>query len=327
MRSNRHPGFTMTEVLASLVIVGIVASVLLPAVQAARKESRRMQCSNNLKQIGLALHNYHDSHLKFPYGDEGVSGGWGSNWRIRLLPYCEQTALYDQWQYGKGHGWIFTAIGKENRQLIDGVAIGWGKCASSPLQDFLEDSGDQLFMFNYFGISGAENSPDGSYVASARNTAIPADNHPGGIYTADGMLPVNEMIGIDQCTDGTSNTLIVGEISDYILDAARIEKQDLRPGFHWGWQMGAAKPGKGASAFVTSATVTVRYSPNANVLWADGASVGGGWRRNTPLASAHPGGAQVARVDGSVYFVNERIDINTLTYLSVRNDGQAIRGR
>ncbi|MEW4564838.1 DUF1559 domain-containing protein [Bremerella sp. JC770] len=322
MRSKNSQGFTLVELLVVIAIIGVLIALLLPAVQQAREAARRMQCSNHLKQMGLALQNYHDTHGSFPHGDEGLSGGWGSNWRLRTMAFAEQAALYDQWQFGNGHGWTGNTIGNANRNLIDGFKVDWGACPSSPLKQFLDNNGDQLFLFTYFGISGAESSPNGLYVADPRHSATPADNNPGGVYSSSGMLPVNEVVGMNQCTDGTSNTFIVGEIANYTFDAARTEKEDLRPGFHWGWQMGAANNNSGANTFVTASTVTTRYSPNADVLGSDGADVGGGWRRNTPLTSAHPGGAQAVYVDGSVHFVTDTIDLNVLTFLSARNDNQ-----
>ncbi|UUO09251.1 DUF1559 domain-containing protein [Blastopirellula sp. J2-11] len=272
--------------------------------------------------MGLALQNYHDTNKVFPHGDEGLSGSWGSNWRLRIMPFSEQSALYDKWQFGNGHGWNSTSIGQANRALIDGFTVNWGECPSSPLERFLVNGSDNLFQFSYFGISGAENSPDGKFVSSTRNVAAPADNNPGGVYTADGMLPVNETIGMRDCTDGTSNTFIVGEIANLTFDAARTSKGDRRPGYYWGWQMGAPDTKNQEDTFVSASTVTIRYSPNADVLDQDGVGSGGGWRRNTPLTSAHPGGALAVFVDGSVHFVPDTIDLSVLTFLGVRNDGQ-----
>ncbi|QDS87503.1 Type II secretion system protein G precursor [Rosistilla ulvae] len=325
MRTGNRSGFTLVELLVVIAIIGILVGLLLPAVQAAREAARRMQCSNNLKQMGLALQNYHDTYHKFPYGDEGVcGGGWGSNWRLRLMPFCEQNAIYDRWTFGPGHGWTGTTSGNANRDQIDGFSVDFGKCPSSPMDEFRADSGDELFLFSYYGISGAESSPDGNYVASVRANAT--GTNPNGLYSSGGMLPINELVGMNHCTDGTSNTIIVGEISNYIFNANRTSKEDLRPGLHWGWQMGAVDTLKGAAFVkVNAATITVRYAPNSDLLGSSGVTAEGGGRRNTPLASAHPGGVQVARVDGSVQFLSETIDLNTLTFLSVRDDGQVVK--
>src|SRR5512135_122792 len=103
-------GFTLIELLVVIAVIGILVALLLPAVQAAREAARRMQCSNNLKQIGLALHNYHDANKKFPFGSRGGSS-WaqtgikdGTNWRVSILPYLEQTALYSKLNFGGSFG-------------------------------------------------------------------------------------------------------------------------------------------------------------------------------------------------------------------------------
>ena len=89
----RTRGFTLVELLVVIAIIGILVGLLLPAVQAAREAARRMQCSNNLKQIGLALHNYHDANNKFPQGFTRFHS-WG--WAVRILPYIEQSSLFNK---------------------------------------------------------------------------------------------------------------------------------------------------------------------------------------------------------------------------------------
>ena len=98
--SNRRPAFTLVELLVVIAIIGILVALLLPAVQAAREAARRMQCSNNLKQLGLAFHNYHDVFKVLPYGSAwwGPSGRFGDNrgwcWNAMILPFIEQSAVH-----------------------------------------------------------------------------------------------------------------------------------------------------------------------------------------------------------------------------------------
>lgn len=106
VRRHKLGGFTLVELLVVIAIIGILVALLLPAVQAAREASRRMSCSNNLKQVGIAFHNYHDSFKKFPTGgDDGPTNCCNAdsnrvdryNWPFHILPYMEQAAVYDMW--------------------------------------------------------------------------------------------------------------------------------------------------------------------------------------------------------------------------------------
>ena len=96
----RLNGFTLVELLVVIAIIGILVGLLLPAVQAAREAARRMQCTNNLKQIGLAMHNYHDTYRSFPIGHHfpGQGNGTGWTWTYSILPFIEQSSLYGQAQ-------------------------------------------------------------------------------------------------------------------------------------------------------------------------------------------------------------------------------------
>ena len=101
-RSRRaaHPGFTLVELLVVIAIIGILVALLLPAIQAAREAARRTQCGNNLKQMGIALHDYHDTYRAFPAGCRSHATGrrwiWGHSWTVAILPFAEQRALFDQ---------------------------------------------------------------------------------------------------------------------------------------------------------------------------------------------------------------------------------------
>ena len=104
MLAHRKNAFTLVELLVVITIIGILIALLLPAVQAAREAARRMSCSNNLKQLGLSLHNYHDTYKVFPQGSRpgGRNGGRGASWYVRVLPYVEQTALAKKWRLISG---------------------------------------------------------------------------------------------------------------------------------------------------------------------------------------------------------------------------------
>ncbi|MEO8493523.1 MAG: DUF1559 domain-containing protein [Planctomycetota bacterium] len=324
MRAKKTRGFTLVELLVVIAIIGILVALLLPAVQAAREAARRMSCSNNVKQIALALQNYHDTFKAMPGGDVSRSGGWGSNWRVRILPFVEAGTLYDKWTFGPNEGWAGAGNGVANKNAQIGFAPAWAVCPSSPLEKFAaprtEFSQGQMLNFSYFGVSGAENSPDGTWVSSKRNDGGATK----GIYTADGMLPVNETLNMSSCTDGTSNTFIVAEISNFVSDTLGTVKVDRRPGATWGWMMGTDNANTGASVGNVASTTTIRYAPNSPMANQSGVNGGESDRRNTPLSSGHPGGVHAGLVDGSVQFISNTIDMNTLTFLCVRNDGKPI---
>jgi prepilin-type N-terminal cleavage/methylation domain-containing protein len=339
MSQSRRMGFTLVELLVVIAIIGILVGLLLPAVQAAREAARRMQCSNNLKQIGLGLQMYHDSHQVFPYGNEGVCGGWGSNWRLRILPFLENAAIFERWNFTTHHGWAensATSLRGLNTRNAAGLTAAWATCPSSPLERFAPARGEfqglPMLNFSYFGISGAESSPDGTWICPP---ARRQDSGVRGIYSSAGMLPHNELLSMARCTDGTSSTMIVSEISNFVFTPNRSAREDRRPGERWGWPMGTETTGVGSGigGQATCGTTTIRYKPNSNVLGLPGCvqTDGSGWniehdRRNTPLSSAHTGGIQCVLVDGSVKFLTDVIDMNILTKLCVRDDGQFIEG-
>jgi prepilin-type N-terminal cleavage/methylation domain-containing protein len=334
MKRNKLRGFTLVELLVVIAIIGILVALLLPAVQAAREAARRSSCSNNLKQMGLALQNYHDVNNALPYGSKGNMPGWGSNWLVRILPYCEQGTLYDKWLFERDEGWMGSgaapSVGVANRAVQANFRPPYMNCPSSPLDNTQTYNSiangigtvrlNNVACASYYGVSGAENSPNGVWTSTSRHNAATR-----GTYSADGMLVVNEALNMAACTDGTSNTFIVAEISNLVFNAARTAKADRRPNSTWGWCMGsstsATKSGVGDSG---GGTVTIRYAPNSNSLDLEGVNIGESDRRNCPLLSAHPGGVMTVSVDGSVKFISQTIDMNTLTYLCVRNDGQPI---
>ncbi len=151
----RRTAFTLVELLVVIAIIGILIALLLPAVQAAREAARRSQCSNNLKQIGLALHNYHDTFNSFPPArvrDQRCTDEWNSNnisWHARILAYMEQSALYDAINWEVWPGW-----NAPNDQVRNKVVTGY-LCPS--------DSGDGGIMWTALdGTRVSGYAPDGA---------------------------------------------------------------------------------------------------------------------------------------------------------------------
>ena len=322
----RRRAFTLIELLVVIAIIAVLIALLLPAVQQAREAARRSQCKNNLKQIGLALHNYHDTYLRFPcpFGIEALSGGaeqWGHSQWVGLLPYMDQAPVFNQWNFNAPHeGW------NGNQTLVQNAKLPILKCPSSPLDGTSPNiPGAQLS--HYFGISGAV--PRGQFVDwtgindQATNNSGVAEQ-PWGYTSNRGMMTWGGK-NISKCTDGTSNTIIEGEISNYVFDATGNVRDDRRPSRRWSWAMGGLTGWRDWAPQVSN--VCIRYAPNSRVLGSNGL-VWPGWDdasgSNCPLNSAHTGGVHVLMTDGAVRFISDNIDMGTLAILAVRDDGKPV---
>jgi len=199
---------------------------------------------------------------------------------------------------------------------LQDVSIPWINCPSSPLPRFVQPCGYPVQHSQYFGVSGA------APTANWNDARGYWSNCPSASFSTRGVITHGDNTNIRDCTDGTSNTIIVGELSNYLIDSAGVT-QESRPGADWGWAMG--QPNSWLNTWAAS-TVTVMYPPNARVYGSCGASNGGLYykRGNTPFTSAHTGGVQVLLTDGTVRFVSDNINMDTLTYLSVRDDARVV---
>lgn len=318
--NSRQKGFTLIELLVVIAIIAVLIALLLPAVQQAREAARRTQCKNNLKQIGLAIHNYHDTYNRFP--GIGLQVGWGHNWTVSILPYADQAPLYNMWVFtGTDTGWRGDGVGGPNNANYDNKQIPWMICPSSPLPVFLTRFPNPVLpAAGYMAVTGA--APNGLYQPASGSTWWPSSGN-NGIYSNSGLIVQEACKQMRDCTDGLSNTILIGEQSNFTFDPTGVNKADARAGATWGWAMGsnsgwAAGPGGGGAT-------TIRYAPNAKVLGTDGCiATTENQRINTPLNSAHTGGVQLLMGDGAVKFISENINMATLTYLAARDDGQVV---
>ncbi|MDB5388554.1 MAG: hypothetical protein JWM11_4200 [Planctomycetaceae bacterium] len=318
MPQTRKRGFTLIELLVVIAIIAVLIALLLPAVQQAREAARRTQCKNNLKQIGLAVHDYHDTYIRFP--GIGLQSGWGHNWVVSILPYADQTPLYNMWVFnGQDVGW-HDGAGGANAANYENKQIAWMICPSSPLPTLMTRFPNPTLPAPcYMAVTGA--APFANFQTASGSNWWPSSGN--GIYSNAGLIVQESCKQMRDCVDGLSNTLLVGEQSNFTFDPTGINKADARAGATWGWAMGsnsgwAAGPGGGGAT-------TIRYAPNAKVLGSDGCiSTSENQRINTPLNSAHTGGVQVLMGDGAVKFVSENLNMATLTYLAVRDDNQVL---
>ncbi|WP_437184908.1 DUF1559 domain-containing protein [Planctomicrobium sp. SH668] len=328
----RLKGFTLIELLVVIAIIAVLIALLLPAVQQAREAARRTQCKNNLKQIGLAVHNYHDTHNCFPPGS--MSGapagqtGWDTgfwrmpNWRASIWPGLDQAALFNAIDWASWDRTVCSGSGLEAyRALLRGHVVPAYVCPSSPSNpnptggDYHANS-DAVQVPMYIGIAGAS-----LYDTSAE---FPAGNSVGfvngyGVVTNNGIMQVNAVSRMRDITDGSSNTMMIGEQS------GTVQNRDIRSGHYGGYGGsligGSITPGRGGDSssneWFTGVTAVV-YSPNAKTIANGSSNV---YTANTLLNSHHVGGIHGLLGDGSVRFVSDNISMDTFRALCARNDG------
>ncbi|QDT98685.1 DUF1559 domain-containing protein [Gimesia aquarii] len=286
-------GFTLIELLVVIAIIAILIALLLPAVQQARESARRSTCKNNLKQIGLALHNYHDSHSIFPagrsYTDSSFSAPqlYGSHMcSTMLLPFLDQAPLYNQFNFQLA---FYQAPNSALTQQKIVVFI----CPSNP-----QDEGQ-----NWTGAGGPNDSWGSHYhpVAHSGRDGNPARDGQDAVgFNKDGMFFRNSKIRFRDITDGSSNTLAFAETVGNKLGSHQL--------FTWG-----AFGGGG---------IGVRSGINTNFPSLSGWS----WNGDdfTGPASHHTGGCHFLMGDGAVRFISENIDLGTLQDLTTRAGGEVV---
>lgn len=322
-------GFTLVELLVVIAIIGILIALLLPAVQAAREAARRAQCTNNLKQMGIALHNYHDSHKVFPVNQSdfgiGQNGGRWYSGAIMILPYVEQGALYD---------------GIMERAKPSGVGLpdpwskwaGWTTSISAfkcPTDGMLQDDGESPCVLNYKFCVG--------------DTV--RWNHDAGHGIGRGVFSAGYALGMRDIRDGTSNTIAMGEMAgsggpDDVISGVAVSVGHSGdrgvPALCWA-RVDPANPRKltapvranfrphtgrawdGRPYFVAMATAVGPNGPSCQESTVDG------WFQYATMSSYHPGGGNVVMADGSVHFVSETIDAGDPT-LQEATSGPSVYG-
>lgn len=309
-RNRSRSGFTLIELLVVIAIIAVLIALLLPAVQQAREAARRTQCKNNLKQLGLALHNYHDTRNCFPPG--GLHVGTEASWLIMILPYIDQANLYNQVDFNKV-GYASIAPYALNR--IPGFLCPSSADEKSPSESATPIGGtgtSPCFTTHYYGVMGpglnTTNATTGQpyLVENGTYGGVTVSGHGG--FGAQGLLGTsrvtsiirNGVKGIRDATDGTSNTFLVGELS-YANAKANCYRAWTR--------------GNGGVNAIASAKNIVN---GLNVAGYNGSN-----NFNSPsFGSLHTGGGHFLMADGAVKFVSENIDMGVLFAASTADGGE-----
>jgi prepilin-type N-terminal cleavage/methylation domain-containing protein len=335
--------FTLVELLVVIAIIGVLIALLLPAVQAAREAARRMSCSNNLKQLSLAAHNYHDKTKSFPQNEIGWVGFWPAdsfNWGgmlynrgsflVGLLPFIEQQSLYE----------AVDLKGNTMQSMVDTNTYVFEKwistfcCPSSGMMGnyLAETQTTATKITEPTGTDPPYNRALTSYSNCIGNVAfnggcstvlnyaslvghISVNNHGSDYVRPSAYLPgvINHLAwsaSFSDIDDGTSNTILLGEIY--------VDKDNQHHHSRGGWMH------PNALWHTTTCGINIGTKKYPGVCGCPTLDGAGGWACDLGYESKHVGGAMFTTADASVHFISQTIDYTTFQYLGTRNDKQSV---
>jgi len=319
-RLSHRRGFTLIELLVVIAIIAILIALLLPAVQQAREAARRTQCKNNLKQLGLALHNYSDAHSVFP--NQASDSLYGYSALAQLLPYLDQGNMHGQFDFTQPLqiGLPWQPMVNPSMSDVVGRPLTVLLCPSDAGEPIYVDDHSNAWAGSNYLVNGG--SGRGTNYCSSQN---------------DGLFWRGSKTQFRDLTDGTSNTVFMGEVlfGNRSADTTTLENAQRQI------KRVSGGPPCGLDSDAMLAMPASRYEGRRSGAW----SLSTGYHSlvhgflspnsQTPdhshhgeilsgLRSLHTGGAQISMCDGSVHFVSENIDQETLRNLFARDDGEVI---
>ena len=316
--------FTLVELLVVIAIIGVLVALLLPAVQQAREAARRSQCANNLKQLGVALHNYHDSHRVMPPGTLGlVNANSGPDttrfpitWMPMVLPFMDQAQLWDRITPDIEAG-TSSHLFAERKRVINGLVCPsdpeGGKIAVNPSDQFR----DHGFCGNYVLCYGSKFLTPDADIDDSDDTLD--DQRDDNAVSRDGMFFARSSIGLDDLSDGTTKTLMGSEL---VVVPNQGNNIDLRGGYYFGRRGSAIfttmNPPNSPVADRSSSCLNVRGAPcttgTDNMIY--------------HARSAHEGGVNGMMADGSITFISDSVDTHLFRGLGTRraSRGEPLQG-
>jgi prepilin-type N-terminal cleavage/methylation domain-containing protein/prepilin-type processing-associated H-X9-DG protein len=300
-----HPlwrrAFTLVELLVVIAIIGVLVALLLPAVQAAREAARRMKCQNNLKQLALAAHNYTDVVGVYP--SAGISTN-ETSWMVHILPFIEQKNLYDQFNFAAGT--YTSGTNQVGRNALALNRIDAYLCPSSSLLKMPTNAphnaqtpeiinGATPYTSHYYGVQG----PKGSSVSGGTYVLNQPSNSHGG-FAANGIMQCDGRVRIAEVTDGTSNTLIFGELSWFSPTVGSRFRTWMRGCID---TFGASNPTRNVNSSINTLNIATF--------------------NDIAFGSMHPNGANFALADGSVRYLTNNIALGVFKAAASRDGAES----
>jgi prepilin-type N-terminal cleavage/methylation domain-containing protein/prepilin-type processing-associated H-X9-DG protein len=310
-------GFTLIELLVVIAIIAVLVGLLLPAVQKVREAAARSQCTNNLKQLALAAHNYHGDAGQFPTGARPsvVVGGvptLGTNVWVELLPYLELDNLYRKWDFADNRNNVAGGRTATQAQVIK-ILLCPSDRLPDPVWELTAGYPVPPWSQGFYGMSSYGGNAGTRSVLTGGPPDLPR-------LSKDGIVFVGSRVRLADITDGSSNTLLFGERLHYDLEYERqrpVVWPDGPPMAGWGrWGFVANQGASGNISLSTPEPINYRVPPGGDFSALED--------RACVFGSGHPGGANFAFADGSVHFLRDSTPLPTLQALSTRCGGEVV---